>query len=180
MNCHKTTIDGLLVLESLKFPDLRGSFYESYSHRAYESIGIRDDFVQDNISYSTKGVLRGLHCQKVKSQSQLVTVISGSIFDVCLDLRKESSTFGQWYSILLEEEGKNQIYMPPGFAHGFCVLSNQSVLHYKVSELYDPKNDSGILWNDSSLNIPWPIKTPIISEKDKENISFEEYIKSSA
>ena len=99
-----------------------------------------DEFVQDNISYSRKDVLRGLHNQKFKSQSQLVTVLSGSIYDVCLDLRKDSATFGQWYSTILEEEGKNQIYMPPGFAHGFCVLSNQSLIHYKVDQLYDPKN----------------------------------------
>ena len=180
MNVNKTPIEGLLVLESKQFPDLRGNFYESYSHKTYETVGIKDDFLQDNISYSTKDVLRGLHCQKYKSQSQLVTVISGSIFDVCLDLRKESATFGQWYSVLLEEEGKNQIYMPPGFAHGFCVLSNLSVLHYKVSELYDPKNESGILWSDNSLDIPWPVKVPIVSEKDKKNSSFKEYISSSA
>ncbi len=133
MNVNRTPIDGLLVLESEQFPDLRGNFYESYSRRTYEAAGIKDDFVQDNISYSTKDVLRGLHCQKFKSQSQLVTVISGKIFDVCLDLRKGSITFGQWYSIQLESEGENQIYMPPGFAHGFCVLSSSAVLHYKVS-----------------------------------------------
>jgi len=180
MNVNRTPIDGLLVLESEQFPDLRGNFYESYSRRTYEAAGINDDFVQDNISYSTKDVLRGLHCQKFKSQSQLVTVISGKIFDVCLDLRKGSITFGQWYSIQLESEGENQIYMPPGFAHGFCVLSSSAVLHYKVSELYDPKNESGILWNDNSLGIPWPVSSPIVSEKDKENLPFKEYINNSA
>ena len=176
MNVNKTSIEGLLVFESEQFSDLRGNFYESYNRRTYESVGIKDDFLQDNISYSTKDVLRGLHCQKFKSQSQLVTIITGKVYDVCLDLRKESTTFGKWYSIELESEGKNQIYMPPGFAHGFCVLSDLAVLHYKVSELYDPKNESGILWNDKSLNITWPVKSPILSEKDKENLSFEEYI----
>ncbi|EFD2081704.1 dTDP-4-dehydrorhamnose 3,5-epimerase, partial [Escherichia coli] len=125
-------------------------------------------FVQDNRSSSSQNVLRGLHFQKTKPQGKLVTVTKGEVFDVAVDLRKDSRTFGQYESVILTEENKKIFYIPPGFAHGFCVLSNKADFLYKCTDFYDPNDEGGIIWNDSSLSIEWPVNAPILSKKDME------------
>ncbi|EKP4557287.1 dTDP-4-dehydrorhamnose 3,5-epimerase, partial [Escherichia coli] len=131
-------------------------------------LGINLDFVQDNRSSSSQNVLRGLHFQKTKPQGKLVTVTKGEVFDVAVDLRKDSRTFGQYESVILTEENKKIFYIPPGFAHGFCVLSNKADFLYKCTDFYDPNDEGGIIWNDSSLSIEWPVNAPILSKKDME------------
>ncbi|WP_102210071.1 dTDP-4-dehydrorhamnose 3,5-epimerase, partial [Escherichia coli] len=134
----------------------------------FTELGINLDFVQDNRSSSSQNVLRGLHFQKTKPQGKLVTVTKGEVFDVAVDLRKDSRTFGQYESVILTEENKKIFYIPPGFAHGFCVLSNKADFLYKCTDFYDPNDEGGIIWNDSSLSIEWPVNAPILSKKDME------------
>jgi dTDP-4-dehydrorhamnose 3,5-epimerase len=157
---------GLLLLEPHCFRDDRGFFVESFQVERYKDEGIADTFVQDNHSRSRQGVLRGLHFQIKQPQAQIVTVIRGRIFDVAVDLRSGSATFGQWYGVDLSDEGPRQLYMAPGFAHGFCVLSEFADLHYKVSRLYDKDDEGGLLWSDRDVGISWPIARPIVSERD--------------
>lgn len=166
MNVIKTEINDLLIIEPQIFGDDRGFFLEMYQAQRYKSIGIKEEFVQDNRSRSSKGVLRGLHFQKTKPQGKLVTVTNGAVFDVAVDLRPESLTFGQHVSVLLNSENKRQLYIPPGFAHGFCVLSEHAELQYKCTDYYDPNDESGIIWNDKDLKIKWPITKPLLSSKD--------------
>jgi dTDP-4-dehydrorhamnose 3,5-epimerase len=166
MKVTSTPLQGLMVLELDCFTDDRGFFLETYHEQRYKEAGIKDHFVQDNQSRSKKGVLRGLHFQVKRPQAQIVTVMRGHIFDVGVDLRKNSETFGKWYGVELSDDGTQQIYMPPGFAHGFCVLSDYADLHYKVSRFYDPGDEGGLLWNDPSVDVQWPIMTYQISERD--------------
>lgn len=174
-----TKIPGIIVFKPNSFADERGLFYESWKKNIYEEAGIKDKFLQDNISYSTRNVLRGLHYQTGSdAQGQLVTAIFGHVFDVCVDIRSESPTFGQHICFDLNKEEVAQIYMPPGIAHGFYVLSEFAILSYKCTKYYTPQSEGGLLWNDSELSIPWPIKNPIISKKDLKNISFSEYRRS--
>ena len=178
MEVTLTEIQGILVFRPKIYEDARGAFYETWRFNAYKEAGVFEDFQQDNISISAKNVLRGLHLQLGESeQGQLLTVINGNIFDVCVDIRKNSHTFGQHIFFDLSSDGPCQIYMPPGIAHGFCVLSEQAILHYKCTKYYSPTNEAGIIWNDPNLEIQWPIDAPIISEKDQNNITFEEIIK---
>ena len=157
-----------LVIEPKVFPDSRGFFAEVYNKAEFEKRGVNDIFVQDDYSGSKKDVLRGLHFQKPpRATSKLVRCIEGEIFDVIVDLRKESITFGKWESVILSAENKKMIYIPKGFAHGFCVLSDGAKIMYKVSEHYFPELDAGIGWNDPALNITWPLKEPIMSDKDR-------------
>jgi dTDP-4-dehydrorhamnose 3,5-epimerase len=130
-------------------------------------VGIIDDFVQENHSHSIKGVLRGLHFQIKRSQAKLVTIIRGTIFDVGIDLRTGSPTFGQWFGTILSDESPSQVYMAPGFAHGFCVLSEVADVHYKVSRIYDPSDEGGVLWNDLDIGIKWPLDNPNMSDRDR-------------
>ncbi|MGR6723405.1 dTDP-4-dehydrorhamnose 3,5-epimerase [Aeromonas veronii] len=167
MNVIKTKITDLLIIEPKVFGDERGFFYETYQEARYKAAGVTADFVQDNRSRSTQNVLRGLHFQKTKPQGKLVTVTHGRVFDVAVDLRPDSPTFGQHESVLLTGKNKIQFYIPPGFAHGFCVLSELADFQYKCTDYYDPSDESGLLWNDASLNIQWPIDNPLLSEKDK-------------
>ena len=167
MKVNKTPLDGVLVIDPKVFEDPRGIFYEVYSARRYEEHGISAQFVQDNHSVSEKGVLRGLHYQINPGQAKLVRVTQGEVFDVVLDIRKESPTYGKWWSLNLSEENKLQLYVPVGFAHGFCVLSESVEFLYKCSDYYSPENERGIMWDDPDLAIDWPIKHPILSEKDK-------------
>ncbi|HGX2080280.1 TPA: dTDP-4-dehydrorhamnose 3,5-epimerase, partial [Escherichia coli] len=139
-----------------------------YNKNKFTELGINLDFVQDNRSSSSQNVLRGLHFQKTKPQGKLVTVTKGEVFDVAVDLRKDSRTFGQYESVILTEENKKIFYIPPGFAHGFCVLSNKADFLYKCTDFYDPNDEGGIIWNDSSLSIEWPVNAPILSKKDME------------
>ena len=165
MHVSKTPIDGLLIVEPKKFADPRGMFYEVYSKSRYEQYGI-PSFVQDNHSVSKNGVLRGLHYQTNPGQGKLVRVTRGEVFDVAVDIRKQSPTYGKWWGLSLSETNNLQLYIPIGFAHGFCVLSESAEVLYKCSDYYSPENERGILWSDPDLAIDWPVKEPILSEKD--------------
>ena len=166
MKVIKTEFDGLLILSPSFHEDERGSFYESWSKEVYRKIGIEEEFLQDNFSVSYKNVLRGLHLQK--DQGQLVTVVFGKIFDVVVDLRERSRTYKQHFSIELDGEDPKQLYMPPGFAHGFCVLSEVAIINYKCTQYYNSSSETRLGWNDSELKINWPVGSFILSEKDKE------------
>ncbi|WP_350978638.1 dTDP-4-dehydrorhamnose 3,5-epimerase [Shewanella sp. AC34-MNA-CIBAN-0136] len=166
MNIIKTKIKDLLIIEPKVFGDDRGFFYETFQAERYKAAGIDADFVQDNRSRSSQGVLRGLHFQKTKPQGKLVTVTDGEVFDVAVDLRPGSETFGQHEAIILTGQNKLQFYVPPGFAHGFCVLSDTADFQYKCTDYYDPSDESGLLWNDPSLQIQWPLSKPLLSDKD--------------
>lgn len=161
--CH---LDGILLIEPIIYADDRGLFLESFEQERYRAVGIIENFVQDNHSRSRKNVLRGLHFTRNKPQAQIVTVMRGKIFDVVVDIRKDSPTFGKWFGTELSDEGPRQVYMAHGFAHGFCVLSDFADLHYKVSQRYDPSDEGGLIWNDSEIQISWPIKDPVVSERD--------------
>lgn len=162
-------ISGLFEIKPKIFKDNRGYFLETWSQRDYENAGINLPFVQDNQSSSEKGVLRGLHFQKKHPQGKLVRAIKGKIFDVAVDIRSNSSTFGKWHSVILSDDMQNQFYIPPGFAHGFLVLSETAVFSYKCTDFYFPDDEGGINWNDPSVNIEWPDieKEYILSDKDK-------------
>jgi dTDP-4-dehydrorhamnose 3,5-epimerase len=166
MKVSKTEIDGLLIIEPEIYKDERGFFLESYQIKRYNDHGITDHFIQDNFSFSTKNILRGLHYQINFPQSQLVSVVRGSVFDVVVDLRNGSNTFGKWFGIELNELNRKQLYMPPGFAHGFCVLSDFADFHYKVTRNYDKDDEGGLNWNDSEIGIKWPLKNPTINQRD--------------
>jgi dTDP-4-dehydrorhamnose 3,5-epimerase len=168
MRVIETGIAGLLLIEPRCFRDERGFFVESYQMPRYREAGIIDEFVQDNHSRSSQEVLRGLHFTVKAPQAQIVTVMRGRIFDVVVDLRRKSVTFGRWFGANLSDEGSRQIYMAPGFAHGFCVLSDFVDLHYKVSQIYDHADEGGLLWNDPEIGIRWPIEAPIVSKRDSD------------
>lgn len=171
----KLEIPEVILIKPKVFKDERGFFMENYKYSEFADFGIKDNFMQDNHSKSVKNVLRGLHFQKLpKSQAKLVRCTNGEIFDVAVDIRKESPTFGKWVGEVLSEENKKMLYIPIGFAHGFCVLSKEAEINYKSSNEYSPENEGAITWNDSTINIKWPIENPIISEKDRINKSLEE------
>jgi len=167
MKCIETALTGVLIIEPDLFGDSRGFFIETYNKQRYESIGIKLDFVQDNLSFSNKGVLRGLHYQKPHAQGKLVYVLQGEVWDVAVDIRHNSPDFGRWTAVTLSSENKKQFYIPPGFAHGFCVLSETALFAYKCTDLYHPECDAGIRWDDPDIGIKWPIANPILSEKDR-------------
>lgn len=177
MEFKKTKFEGAFVIQPKAFEDERGFFMETYSEREFEQIGINADFVQDNHTMSVqKGVLRGLHFQKPPhAQAKLVRATKGTVFDVIVDLRKDSKTFGQWEGFELSAQNKLMLFVPKGFAHGFCTLEDDTEFMYKVDEFYAPQSDSGIIWNDPTLNINWPLETePVVSEKDGKLQTFEE------
>ena len=174
----KTPLEGFLILELETFKDDRGFFLETFQEKNYKEVGIKDKFVQDNQSRSSKGVLRGMHFQVKRPQAQIVTVMRGCIFDVGVDLRQNSSTFGQWYGVELSDVGQRQVYMAPGIAHGFCVLSDLADLHYKVSRFYDSDDECGMLWNDSEVSIDWPSINPLIHHRDATYQSLSQLIES--
>lgn len=161
-----TSLEGFLIIKADVYPDERGFFLETYQRDRYINIGITDNFVQDNQSRSAKGVLRGMHFQVRRPQSQIVTVLRGNIFDVGVDLRPASPTFGKWYGVELSDSGVRQVYMAPGFAHGFCVMSEWADLHYKVSRFYDAHDEGGLFWNDPDIGIKWPGENPSIAVRD--------------
>jgi dTDP-4-dehydrorhamnose 3,5-epimerase len=164
----KTGIEGLTVIEPAVFGDERGYFMETWHHEAFGAAGLGMTFVQDNQSKSTKGVLRGLHFQKKNPQGKLVRVISGEVFDVAVDLRKNSPTFGKWHGVTLSAENRKQFYVPEGFAHGFLVLSETAEFVYKCTRYYDPADEGGVIWNDRDIGIEWPDTgvEPVLSGKD--------------
>ena len=167
MEVIKTNIDGLLIIKPDVFGDDRGYFFETYSKRKYAEYGIEEDFVQDNISKSLKGTIRGLHYQVGdKAQGKLCHVIKGKVLDVAVDIRFDSPTFGQYFSIELTGEDKTQMWIPPGFAHGFSVLSDEVLFVYKCTNYYSKPDERAILYNDPQLNIDWKVENPIVSEKD--------------
>ena len=172
MKVSKSPIDGLIIIEPKVFRDSRGLFYEVYSENRYKEHGVLAHFVQDNHSVSEKGVLRGLHYQINPGQDKLVRVVRGEVFDVAVDIRKGSPTYGQWWGLSLSESNNLQLYIPVGFAHGFCVLSDSAEVLYKCSDYYSPQNERGIIWNDPDLAIDWPIENPMLSEKDIEYPNF--------
>ena len=174
----KTSLEGFLIVELETFKDDRGFFLETFQEKSYKEAGIMDKFVQENQSRSSKGVLRGIHFQVKRPQAQILTVMRGCIFDVGVDLRQNSSTFGQWYGVELSDIGQRQVYMAPGIAHGFCVLSDLADLHYKVSRFYDPDDECGMIWNDSEVNIDWPSITPLIHQRDASYQSLSQLIDS--
>ena len=159
------SINGIKIMKVEFFKDKRGVFYELYNKKNFFKLGITDNFVQDSISISKKNVLRGMHYTIKNPQSQLLTVLQGEIYDCLVDLRKKSKFFGKTFN--LNSKKINQIYMPPGIAHGFCVLSKKAIIHYNSSKVYDPNNEGGLIWNDRKIKIKWPVKNPIISTKDK-------------
>ena len=171
-----TSLEGFLIIEPNCYKDDRGFFLETYQEDIYKAAGITDKFVQDNQSRSIKGVIRGMHFQVNRPQAQIVTIMRGSVFDVGVDLRQNSPTFGRWHGVELSDAGQRQVYMAPGIAHGFCVLSDLADLHYKVSRFYDPDDECGMIWNDSEVNIDWPSITPLIHQRDATYQSLSQLI----
>ena len=159
-------IPDLLILEPDVFGDARGWFMETWNERRYREAGIRGPFVQDNLSLSRRGILRGLHFQNPSAQGKLVSALQGEVFDVAVDLRRSSPTFRRWHGVHLSAENKRQFYVPPGFAHGFVVLSETALFHYKCTDFYAPQHEATIRWDDPDLAIAWPIKDPVLSDKD--------------
>jgi len=168
-NFTKTSIEGVFIIEPTVFTDNRGYFMESYNRKEFAENGLDVDFVQDNHSKSTKGVLRGLHFQYNRPQGKLVRVIKGKVFDVAVDLRKNSITYGKYEGVILSENNKKQFYIPPGFAHGFLVLSDEAEFTYKCTDFYNGSDEGGIIWNDQDININWPLSDNelILSDKDQ-------------
>ncbi|TCL07354.1 dTDP-4-dehydrorhamnose 3,5-epimerase [Sodalis ligni] len=168
MKVHDTKIGGVKIIEPKVFGDSRGFFLETFEKQRYLSLlGIDLDFVQDNHSRSSKNVLRGLHFQKTNPQGKLVRVVRGEVFDVVVDIRRDSPTYGQWEGVVLSEENKMQFWIPPGLAHGFVVLTDIADFEYKCTDYYNPQYEGCLLWNDPAVNIHWPVTQPLLSEKDK-------------
>ncbi len=166
MNVRETDLPGVLILEPKIFGDDRGFFMETWNGRRYEDLGIPNCFVQDNLSFSARGVLRGLHFQNPMAQGKLVSVLRGEVFDVAVDIRVGSPTFGRWTGVILSAENKRQFWVPEGFAHGFVVTGEDALFSYKCTNYYAPEYDGSILWNDPEIGIKWPVEKPILSEKD--------------
>ena len=175
MEIVKTQIDGVLLIKPKVWGDQRGFFVETWQKDRYEAAGITRPFVQDNHSKSSFGILRGLHFQKKHPQGKLVSVSLGRVFDVAIDIRKESRTFGKWYGVELTQENQWQLWIEPGLAHGFVVTSDVAHFHYKCTEFYCPEDEGAIRWDDPEIAINWPILDPELSKKDREAPSFKEY-----
>lgn len=167
MKVTETSLPGVLLIEPKVFEDERGFFLESYQEKHYQDAGISKPFVQDNHSGSVRGTLRGLHYQLARPQGKLVRVVVGEVFDVAVDIRRGSPTFGQWFGTYLSAQNKKQVYIPEGFAHGFCVTSEMAEFLYKCTDVYVPGDQHGIIWNDPELQIDWPVSEPLLSPKDQ-------------
>ncbi|HNC73959.1 MAG TPA: dTDP-4-dehydrorhamnose 3,5-epimerase [Elusimicrobiota bacterium] len=175
-----TPLEGLLILEPRVHRDPRGYFFEAYNERDFRETGLPTDFVQDNVSVSVKGTLRGLHFQRAPhAQGKLVRVLTGSVFDVAVDMRPSSPTFGKWFGLELSEENGRALYLPPGFAHGFLATAERVVFHYKVTSLYQPGTEGTLRWDDSTVGVQWPDQTgPILlSEKDRAGLSWKDALR---
>ncbi len=166
MIIEETDLPGVLILEPKVFLDDRGYFLETWNSTRYEQVGISGPFVQDNISFSKKGILRGLHFQYPQSQGKLIQVLSGEVLDVVVDIRVGSPTYGQWIGEVLSESNHRQMYVPPGLAHGYCVTSETALFLYKCTDFYNPATEHGIIWNDPDIGIEWPVAQPVLSVKD--------------
>jgi dTDP-4-dehydrorhamnose 3,5-epimerase len=167
MKVIETRLPDLLLIEPRLYADDRGFFLETFNQARYREAGIARPFVQDNHSYSRHGVLRGLHFQRLHPQGKLVWVTQGEVYDVAVDLRPGSPTYGQWEGITMSEQDHRQLWVPPGFAHGYCVLSSAAGFVYKCTDFYHPADEGGIVWNDPDIGIPWPIAAPVLSDKDR-------------
>jgi len=175
MNVIETAVSGAVIIEPKVFGDHRGFFLETFQAKRYrEMAGVELEFVQDNHSRSSKGVLRGLHFQKTNPQGKLVRVVRGAVFDVAVDIRSDSPTFGKWAGVELTEDNHRQFWVPPGLAHGFVVLSDIADFEYKCTDYYDPTDEGCLLWNDPDISIEWPISEPVLSDKDKLGKTFKE------
>ena len=172
MQFEELPLAGLKLVRPKVFKDARGFFFESYHEPRYREGGIDCSFAQDNHSHSTRGTLRGLHYQSHPGQAKLIRVSSGRIFDVAVDIRPASPTFGRWYGAYLDAERHEQLFVPVGFAHGFCVISDEADVLYKTSSVYDPKTECGFAWNDPDVGVEWPIEDPVLSERDARAESF--------
>lgn len=180
MDVQETSLPGVLLITPKVFGDQRGFFQETFSQSRYERNGIVKPFIQDNHSRSEKGVLRGLHYQLRNPQGKLVTVIRGAVYDVAVDIRVGSPTYKKWYGVELNDTNHYQLYVPPGFAHGFVVISDVVDFIYKCTEYYDPKDEQGIIWNDPEIGVEWPIETPRMSQKDQINPTLKELARQNA
>ena len=178
MNVINTNLPGVLILQPKVFEDKRGFFKENFHLERYREVGIHSHFVQDNHSRSIKGVLRGLHFQKKFPQGKLVSCSQGAVFDVAVDINPKSETFGKYVSVILSGDNHHQLWVPPEYAHGFCVISDFADIHYKCTELYYPGDEGGLIWNDSEVNIDWPLTKPQLSVKDEILPSLDEIRKS--
>jgi dTDP-4-dehydrorhamnose 3,5-epimerase len=174
MKAYSGRIPGLVVIEPRVFGDARGFFFESWNACRYREAGVVADFVQDNLSFSRHGILRGLHFQNPNPQGKLVQVLSGQVLDVAVDLRRSSPTFGQWESIELSAENRRQLWVPPGFAHGFAVLGESALFHYKCTACYSPADECTLLWNDPDLAIDWQVADPLLSDKDRKGVRLRD------
>src|SRR5689334_21197848 len=177
MNIRPCELPGLLILEPKVFGDARGFFMETWNQRRYQEAGIPDAFVQDNISVSKQGALRGLHFQNPSPQGKLVSVLQGEVFDVSVDLRLSSPTYGKWHGIRLSGENKLQFFVPAGFAHGFVVLSPTAMFHYKCTDFYAPKDEWTLIWSDPDIAIKWPTMNPALSEKDAKGLHLRDVLR---
>jgi len=173
MKISTCDIPGLVIIDPKVFGDARGYFFESWNEQRYDLI-VQARFVQDNISFSRKGIVRGLHFQNPNGQGKLIQVFQGEVFDVAVDLRRSSPTFRKWHGILLSAENKKQFYIPPGFAHGFAVTSDTALFHYKCTEFYSQKDEMALKWDDPDLGIAWPIQKPAISERDAKGLRLRD------
>ncbi len=179
MKITQTALAGVLVIAPDVFADERGFFIESYQRTRYAAVpGLDVEFVQDNHSHSLRGVLRGLHLQRRKPQGKLLRVVTGHVWDVAVDVDPRSATFRQWVGVDLTGDNHIQLYVPPGYAHGFVVLSDAADVEYKCTQLYDSKDEAGIAWNDAELAIDWPVKSPRLSDRDQRNPSLADYLRS--
>lgn len=175
MNVIQTDLEGVVIIEPRIFRDERGFFKETFHSGKYGDAGLPARFVQDNYSRSAGGTIRGLHYQIQQPQGKLVQVFKGEIFDVAVDIRRDSPQFGKWVGVLLNDENHRQLYVPPGFAHGFCVVSEEADVFYKCTDMYAPKHERTILWNDPAIGVTWPdVASPILSEKDLTGVSLSE------
>jgi len=174
MNVTSGPLAGLLILEPDVFGDARGFFLETWNRARYRDAGLDADFVQDNVSFSRRSILRGLHFQNPKQQGKLLQVLLGEVFDVAVDIRRSSPTFGKWHGLTLSAENKRQFYIPPGFAHGFVVLSDTALFHYKCTEFYSPRDEMAIRWDDPDIGVQWPVKEPLLSERDAKGLRLHD------
>lgn len=174
MNVIATQLPGVLIVEPRVFGDARGFFFESWSQERYAAAGLPDRFVQDNVSLSPRGVLRGLHFQWPNPQGKLVNVLRGEVYDVAVDVRAGSATFGQWVGVMLSSENKRQLWVPPGFAHGFQVVSDEALFSYKCTDYYRPEFEATVVWDDPELAIDWPLSNPTLSAKDRGGVRLRE------
>ena len=172
MKVTETKLEGALIFEPQIFGDDRGFFMETWNYQRYKEAGLDVKFIQSNLSKSAKGVLRGLHFQNPNPQGKLVQILTGEVFDVAVDIRQGSPTFGQWHGEILSGDNNKQFYIPEGFAHGFCVLSETAIFSYMCTNVYDPISDNSLLWNDPEIKIDWPIENPLLSDKDKNALTL--------